>query len=282
MKKTIHIPSKTFLIGEYGVLSKGSCLLHLHEPYYKVSSHGVESVSFHPKSPAGILTETLENKVKFSFEDPYNGSGGFGGSTAEVIAVLKMSNFSDELKTNEAYSLYMDLFKNNRTKPSGADFYGQYSCLNKAGQTLLFHQDKSKCELLNWPFKNISILIFKRDKKIQTQNHLDSLKLKEENIKALKEITQKAIVDFRSADINFFLKVDEFTQTQHESGLLLNETLNDLKVIKSIDGVVTARGCGALGADVITVFYDRSQSKGKILNSVIKTKLQLKSIDSFN
>lgn len=284
-RNLIKIPSKSFLMGEYSVLSEGWCLVHLHDPSFKVYSEQKKRKSyFHPQSPAGVLFNSLEdeNKHDFTFEDPYRGSGGFGGSTAEVISVMKMSKKLKSLNPKDAFNLYMSLFKSKKVKPSGADFYGQYSCLNNTGSTLMFKGGSlESSEIMDWPFSGVKVLILKRNKKINTQNHLESFSFSDKALKELKQISKKAVDHFKSSNLEFFSMVDEFTETQHRFNLLLKETLKELNIIKSIDGVVSARGCGALGADVVAVFYKADFSKEKILEKIFEKEVNLLDIEVF-
>jgi mevalonate kinase len=278
-KLTIKIPSKTFLTGEYAVLSGHSALVMTHKPYFTCSlidekldedDDCSNSISFHKDSPAGRLEVELSgSQHKWSFSDPHLGAGGFGGSTAEFIAVYKILRPDGSL--NDLCERYFKLFKKNKTPPSGADLVAQF---NAKPSFHIYTKNPLSTSCHSWPFFDVEILTLKTDLKLATHKHLD--KLGDLNFSELGEISQKVIASFLESNLKDFIeKVQNFSNVQSELGLLSRETESIAELIGSIEGVLAVRGCGAMGADVITVFVNKESmdyvwEQIKLLNKRLK------------
>ena len=252
----LKIPSKTFLIGEYAILYGGKALVLTHPPYFSKKPNANPEF-FHPESPASRLMNQKDLKQDFDFVDPHSGGGGFGGSTAEAIASLKGRV---ELSPENAYEEYLDLFKEQKTIPSGADFYAQWVGADEeesgAKLTLFDKNDPKSSKSIKWPFEKVSILIFKRPKKTKTHQHLDSLNKTQEDFNSLIQIIDNALESLVNKDSIFFKHIDAFREEQNRLSLISEESLKEVLKIKSLSSVITARACGALGMDVVAVFCD--------------------------
>lgn len=249
----IKIPSKTFLTGEYAVLRGGEALVLTHAPFFK--AHLDESgESFHPKSPAGILEKNMTGEQKiWKFEDPHRGAGGFGGSTAEFLSVYK--TLCEEPSLVDAMRHYFRLFENDKNSPSGADLCAQYN--EELGLTL-YKKEPYQSKSLKWPFDEISILVYKTNVKVKTHKHLEEVEGLD--FSGLKKESSNFIEALKNQDSRgLFSAVDAFSKEQARLGLLLKESQTAVKTINQIEGVFTSRGCGAMGADVITVFVKKER-----------------------
>ncbi len=267
-----NIPSKTFLIGEYTVLLGSKALVLSHAPFFSVEDKKSEEV-FHPESPAGKLLIKNQEEQKFTFLDPHNGSGGFGGSTAEYLAAYK--SIKPEAKADEILKDYFTNFEDVQNKPSGADLCAQSYCEEGV---LEYKKDPLEHELHSWPFKGLEILIFKTKDKVKTHTHLDSVSL--ENLETLKVIAEEAVALFKQSDEQGFLNmVDAFTKEQAMQGLLHENAMRLIYAVNQIEGVSTSRGCGAMGADVLAVFI-KPEVKEYVLEKINEEDLGLKFIGS--
>lgn len=249
----IKVPSKTFLTGEYAVLKGGEALVLTHAPFFEA---GVKESGnfFHTDSPAGVLEKSLSgHQQAWSFEDPHNGAGGFGGSTAEFLSVYK--TLCEEPSLTDAMLHYFRLFEHDKNPPSGADLCAQY---NKVPGLTLYKKEPFQSVCLKWPFERLTLLIYKTDSKVKTHKHLEEIK--DYDFSKLSEESSKLIEALKVEDLKAFVTaVDAFSEEQAKLGLLLKESQTAVKTINQIEGVFTSRGCGAMGADVITVFVKKER-----------------------
>ncbi len=266
----MNIPSKTFLMGEYSVLNNGRALVLGHEPFFIVQNKTPNKI-LHPESPAGKFLKKNNKKQNFSFSDPHDKSGGFGSSTAEYLAAYK-SVFPDA-GIDEILKAYFKNFQKIKTKPSGADLCVQ--SYYKKG-ILEYKKKPLTHNLYNWAFKDLDVLIFKTKDKVKTHTHLDIIYLK--NLKNLKSIAETAIDFFKAGEsLNFLKAVNLFTKEQELKGLLHKNTTRLIYIVNQIQGVDTSRGCGAMGADVLTVFV-KPNLKEYVCRQVLSKDLGLKVI----
>ena len=121
-RESLKIPSKTFLLGEYAVLTGGPALVLAHPPFFSLKKTNKPKL-FHPKSPASLLMKKHGLRQDFDFLDPHRGGGGFGGSTAEVISSLKNRH---DINIAELLADYKNLFTESGAEPSGADLCTQW------------------------------------------------------------------------------------------------------------------------------------------------------------
>ena len=251
----IFTPSKTFLSGEYAVLEGGKAFVLTHEPYFSCElsrSKEPSSLQFHPESPAGKLEMRLAGKQHgWLFEDPHKSTGGFGGSTAEFISVYKT------LKPNGSFQdmmgEYFDLFADQKRPPSGADLAAQYS--GHLGCSF-YTKTPLALESYEWPFCKVSVLILKTKVKLATHTHLKTLS--QTSFTSLGKTSHSAIEALKNqCEAAFFEEVDNFTKIQSELGLLHKATQETAAAIGRVEGVLSVRGCGAMGADVIAVFVKK-------------------------
>ncbi len=265
----IKIPSKTFLMGEYSVLIGGRALVMAHAPFFEFGD-GHKKVSFHKDSPAGKISEDKE----FSFLDPYSGAGGFGGSTAEFLGVQLQKN--PGARRSELMQSYLSLFEDDGVPPSGADLCAQ-SFLKEC--VVEYKKDPLSVFTHQWPFSNLRVLIFKSDRKVKTHSHLNELCMKQ--LGELANASEEAVEAFVSGDLKAFISfVDEFTKEQAIRGLLESSTMRLIVSLNKIDGVRTSRGCGAMGADVVSVFVNAG-SEEYVLSEVENMNLGLEFINTF-
>ena len=95
----LSVPGKVFLGGEYLALTGGTALLAGIEPRFRmlVEETSLEQKNpFHENSPAGKLWLKYQKQLagyRVRFIDPFEGKGGFGGSTAEFVLLFSFLNF---------------------------------------------------------------------------------------------------------------------------------------------------------------------------------------------
>ncbi len=235
----MRIPSKTYILGEYGVLVGGPALVLCHGPYFETTSG---TSSFHPKSPAGLAAQKLGRSPP-GFVDPHGGRGGFGGSGAEFLSVLGKNSFSEQ-ESWQAWELYRSL----QAQGSGIDVLAQAYGTGK--DPVLLHIDqKSKTIQAVKSHLGLTLWLHATGQKIPTHAHLESLNL--ESLTELALVAQEGILALEQNDKKRFLRsLNSFRETQEKLGLVAEST-KDAAQNAQRNGVEAVKGCGALGADVL-------------------------------
>ena len=262
------IPSKTFFIGEYAVLSGGCAVVACTRPVFEVG-RGLESPNpagratgrfgdLHPESPAGkaVLRMNVNPEGNWSFFDPNGGRGGFGGSTAEWLGVQLLN--SREREVWRLWSLYRQDVASSLTQragsgpvPSGADVVAQLT-----GGLAVVDLEKHLSRGWDWPFLDQHFLIFRTGLKLQTHHHL--AELKGMRTLELARISKEFIDAFEAGD--FESCCDAMNRFYEE---LSRQKLVDLRIAKLIQQlepeVSAIKGCGAMGVDTIVCLVTGSQ-----------------------
>lgn len=281
----LSIPGKTFLVGEYAVLAQGPCLSVGTQPFFnwvetqKTSSGLLLTAQTgdkpHQESAAGKLLSKFKQYEQFCgfISNPYQ-VGGFGASTAEFISAYYFlhERVTDELAlTAESFfKTYLELYKDEQTKaqaPSGADLitqlFGGYLFFQKTIQGLAIKPQK-------WSLPQLEFSLFSTGLKIQTHEHLNSLnrQICYELIEPSAEViqcflgTDSALALEALNDWCLRLKSYDLTSTKVlELQAVLHKTLQ-----QKISNVFV-KPCGALGADVVAIFYP-SEHKQLVLNTI--------------
>jgi mevalonate kinase len=268
LAELFSIPGKTFLLGEYLALQGGPTLVALTQPCFqiKVQSGQGKIEGIHLESPAGKFIQSksdLFEKYDLSFFDPYSGKGGFGASTAQFLAsyafwshqkvhqheMEKLFDYKHLLGTYTQFS-----WDGQGFAPSGADLIGQLK-----GSLTFFEKRRSFVSIARWPFSNLEFYLIHTGHKIATHEHLNSLAPFESA--GLEKSFQLAKQSFESLNDSLFVEaVNSYAQELKILNLTCDNTLELLKDLKELEGVKAAKGCGALGADVILAVVAQGQS----------------------
>lgn len=239
MKRHLKLPSKTFLVGEYGALSKGPALLLNTLPLFQFQNG--------------------------QFSDPHQQKGGFGASSAQWLCHY-LSNY--ELNAKEEKELFhhslnkqlalkirdkyqKDIHQNDKIAPSGVDILSQ--CV---GQVAHIDIQNGIFKALSWPFKDLSFLIFSTGNKTLTHQYLqEGIDL--QSCVLLAEKSQKVIDAFCNHKKNNFLEtLKEFDRSMESLGFCCQETIQLKKQIKKHFPEITIKGCGALGMDTLLIICE--------------------------
>ncbi|WP_413294256.1 hypothetical protein ACLSU7_03965 [Bdellovibrio sp. HCB185ZH] len=277
MALTCTIPGKTFLVGEYLALHGGPTLSALTKPCFELiaqkanysgkSGEQAGSLgSIHPESPAGkfILDHSdYFNKFDLQFSDPYQGMGGFGASTAQFLGAyaLWMYQESHQIGMEAPFdfkhllSVYQKYaWSGQGTPPSGADLIAQMK-----GSMCFFEKRKGLVSVAGWPFEDLEFYLIHTGNKVATHEHLKSLKEFDSSVleKAAYQV-QDAFATANSAEL--LAGVKAYAQALQSLGFTCEPTLKLLEGIRAVPGVLAAKGCGALGADVLFVLTQKNKS----------------------
>ncbi len=289
----LQIPSKTFLLGEYSVLDDGAGLILLTEPSFLVSvsldsfalscdeeeyEEKLKRFNLHPQSPAGqfLKQDNFFQFVKeFSFFDPHFERGGFGRSSAEFVALYLVKNHNrssliqvlsslehfdrqdkKELFQTEVYQLlkqYERFSQFKEARPSGVDVLSQtFGC-----KVSLVCRSRGKVKGMEWPFQDLDFFIVATGQKIQTHTHLNEIK--GHRFSLLKEVSEGAINAFCNGEKEKFLYgLRDFYESLKELNLVTKATQDLVTEFSQLNGIQSLKGCGALGADVLLLVFDKS------------------------
>ena len=261
--KYISFPSKTFLIGEYAVLEGAPAVLVNTKPRFcfEVKEGKNLKSSFHSDSPAGQwLEQHLQIQYDITSYDPHNSQGGFGFSSAQFNLVYLLGKVLEGGKTLEAGQIpevnllqmwtdYRSLDFKGHT-PSGADIISQWE-----GRACVFSSDPFNVDSLDWPFKDLDFLLIRTGVKLNTWEHLKEIK--SSGFSEMADIVKGAILGIKSKDAKeFILALNEYSACLEKKSLVHNNTSLLLNKLKEIKPIVTAKGCGAMGAEVVVVFFN--------------------------
>lgn len=271
----IHIPGKTFLLGEYAVLQGGSALIACTKPYFTLCASkknldlflppsrgkvrkGEHNLPFHSESPAGkfILDhpETFKS-LNLTWSSPYP-QGGFGGSTAEFLACYQFHHHINNLSFsfNELYKTYLSYaYKETGTPPSGADLIAQTQ------EKIVYFQPQKSPISLNWPFEDLSLLLFKTPHKLPTHQHLETLK-NLPDLASLSHLTQQGYEALQEKNRPDFIQtMNDYASQLNQLHLTTELTQTLLQKLKQHPACLAIKGCGALGADVIAAIISTTQ-----------------------
>ena len=139
LEQALSVPAKAFILGEYAVLGGLPAVVATFGPRFGLRFRESEKTGelFDPRSPAGLLAARANPPLataRYQFEDPFEGTGGFGASTAQ-FALLYMALAHEEggvsaergeLEWYAAWELYREITSGQPLPPSGADLIAQW------------------------------------------------------------------------------------------------------------------------------------------------------------
>lgn len=250
---------KTFLLGEYYITQHGRALIANTEPrfFLKVTPKSLSPSSIQDKqntsgkSPAmRFITDnsaTFEN-YELTFKDPYQGLGGLGASTAEFLlsyhAYLKLNKQTlDKNKLLETYLHYA--WNGVGTAPSAADLFAQ-SC----GNLTYVNRDNLDITPYEWPFADLAFHLIHTHNKLATHEHLTKVSKIETAI--FSKIVDSAMSALHSKCSTSFCEAINNYQTELKTqGLSSQHSQTLIKKFQAESQVLAAKGCGAMGSDII-------------------------------
>jgi mevalonate kinase len=268
MSFQITTPSKTFLLGEYVALIGGPAIILTTEPRFELiatTSHTPDVEGIHEKSPAGKWIQQNSDCYQpyhIQFIDPYRGLGGFGASSAQFVMLVALKNHLQSSPLND-FDLLNDYEKfawnGEGIAPSGADLIAQLH-----GEICFFHKSKKEIKTFSWPFKDIGYCLIHTGNKLATHIHLKQLT--NFNGAELERITFSGLASMEKNDSESFIKaIGNYAITLQLQGLIAEQTQDILKQLACCPEILIAKGCGALGADVILTIFNRQKQNEVVL-----------------
>ena len=212
---------------------------------------------FHKNSPAGLFIE--ENKKVFSsvsIQYSQNYESGFGLSGAEfncvyLLDTLFKGGVVEDVDSLDILEKYLSFLSRRGISPSGADVVSQW-----LGKVCIFSKP-SIAESMDWPFEGLGFALIRTGENLKTWKNLEDLKQK--NFSELKEISFIALEALRSCSESLFLQsVRDYRKALEDEGLTHSSTKKILQELDSHSEVLATKGCGAMGAEVVSVFFKKS------------------------
>lgn len=180
---------------------------------------------------------------------------------------------------------FLDLilkYKELNPLASGSDlisqFVGGVAIWDPGSMALSEHpfssSDRPEMRRYGWPFAGTSITFLRTGKKLATHEHLKSGKgLSSSGLSDMRVWVEDAIQSFAYEDGERLVAAVRGVRRALESdGLVAEYTKDALSDLDSIRGVRAAKGCGAMGADVIMILHDDSTSVREQLEEFSKEK----------
>lgn len=278
MKLKLSCPSKTFLLGEYLVLNGGGALILNTEPRFElaVQTRGSGVVQgLAPESPAGQWirqNRLVFQNVDVDFIDPHDGQGGFGASSAQYLLthiatqILKNPGHREDFQIEPIWRAFrqLEVISHEGLRPSGADIVSQF-----VGGLCGFQMEPFAARAYRWPLEDYDVVIVPTGSKMATHEHLRGLKRVETD--ELQSVYSRAMETLAASDAGaFFDSVNDYYAELLEMGLVAEHTQVAVANLMSQPYVQAAKGCGAMGSDVIAVFVAKENRRllDKALNDL--------------
>ena len=275
------------------MLAGGPAILVTLPPEFELSARASqgEKNPFAQASPAGLLWDSdpdFFSRWEVNFHDPYNGAGGFGRSTAEFALLLALRDDPNEAPANpfesawRAYSAYRRITSHGKNPPSGADLLAQVA-RRPPGMILYADLDlKTMKDLAGIP-SDLDIFLVRSGEKVATHSHLESLADQAKKIRSslLATIHEAEMLltghkegryDNRARGVALGDLFTRYGSLLEEAGLVTERARENISALRKITGVLGAKGCGALGADIYVAALFHSD-KARFLKAVKELKL---------
>lgn len=252
----LSFPSKTFLVGEYAALEGADALLLGHPPLFRAELiPGVARSPFHPESPAGLWLKEFPYSGYIEFHDAHHGLGGFGGSGAEFLTAWSASRPRPQTE-KERHDFAWTAWRDSRRFPgSGADILTQaYGVGLEERFALRIDFGAEELEPIELFTGGGQLSLFHTGRKLSTHEHLHAPKLP---LLRMAEITAGAAEALRGGNFSWFAReIASYGECLKELGLLATHSAAALDKLRGKPGVLAAKGCGAMGADVLLVAHE--------------------------
>lgn len=248
----LKIASKTFIFGEYLALIGGPALVLAHEPSFNVTAQKAQGCNFHLESAIARWCSKQADLqyMPQSFTHPLK-LGGLGLSSAEFLAAYYLNK-----KAIDPWIMLEDYQNVYSLPPSGYDVLAQWV----GGLATIEAQQKIINSQLAWPFADTGFVVIATDKKLATHHHVHQLSLRSK-ASALISLGHQLIESWSNADaIKFYQLLKKWRLHLLSLGLEDIGTTQIIEKLMRIDGVICAKGCGAMGADMIFAIYKKQST----------------------
>ena len=262
MNKVLSAPGKTFLVGEYLALVGGPSILLATQPQFVFTEDVTDDEEaapvhpFAPQSPAGKFITRHDRDfrgLKFQFQDPHVGAGGLGASSAQwafVYALKYGVPANDEAIASMLEEYRQCAWNGEGVAPSGADVVAQMN-----GGVTCFDGREFKTQTLGWNFEKLSFTLIRTGVKLATHEHLKRHQAAPQDI--LRACVGEAREAFASRNEDLLVAaVARYASALFDTGRTAPHTVAILEKLLSEPWVRAAKGCGAMGADVVLILHN--------------------------
>ncbi len=224
---------------------------------------------FHPESLSALWIKKnidLFSNVSITSSNPHKNKRGFGLSSAEFICVYLWSHLKngctlEDIDLHETWTHYRNLSHGQNAIPSGADVLSQW-----VGGVCLFSSQPFNVRSLTWPIWDLSFTLIRTGDDLKTWKHLKDLR--ETTFPKLKKYASQAFDAIEKKDMDLFIKlINNYESTLRQNNLVAPVTSEMLKKLKQNKNILAAKGCGAMGAEVVCVFFNKNK-QNEILESL--------------
>jgi mevalonate kinase len=270
-------PGKIFLLGEYAVLRGMPALVATLPPRFTLTV-GEGAPEFHPESPVARLMTWLRDRgvalPAFEFEDPLQGRGGLGASTAQFATLYRWAAETQgwDHSWRAVWSLYRELTTPKEgVPPSGADLIAQWE-----GGLVCFDPSTSTVEKMD--FEGRELLVFsatgQTGRKVATHHHLSGLG--GEGFSSLRPALDAGLAATRAGDLRALGRaMNTYGDALAALGLEVSETARDRREFANLPGVLGVKGAGALQSDAVLVLVEPDADRAPVLALARELKLEL-------
>ncbi len=248
---------------------------------------------FHVDSPAGrwldranvAITKQDSFSHAIQFKDPFQGKGGMGASTAEFAGawvfrkwltdrtewkfngsiVASLEDHRDRIAPcwksdrigSQRFRDILDDYRETTKLGSGADLVSQV-----AGGVAVWDGRIDEMRRFTWPFRDLAMTLVMTGKKMATHTHLAGLAPLDVAVRSeMGEFVEEAVQAFALSDADRLIaSVRGVGKVLDENGRLADHSRTLLEELADCSGVRAAKGCGAMGSDVLVILHDRSAS----------------------
>jgi mevalonate kinase len=245
------IPAKTFLLGEYTALQGGPAIVLTTSPCFEVALTAQAGDKYHPDSPGGRWWGKTNHNHELQWHDPYKGCGGLGASSAQFIGAYLADCYlqSKSPAIEDLLSGYYECgWDGTGVRPSGYDLLAQ----TQSGCVFL-HRQANEYKVFKWPFVELAFVLIHTQKKIATHEHLRSAQLPS-SFAELTKIVLQAQQAFLHVDATQLISaVSAYHHQLMRLNLVAEHSQEAIALLKNHKHVLSVKGCGALGADVLLI-----------------------------
>lgn len=247
----LYFPSKTFLLGEYAILEQGRALLLAHGPAFREAAAG-EGRAPHPESPAGRwLRANGRDPESARIADPHGGAGGFGASGAEFLLAFAQGAARPADPAAFAWSAY-DAYRAHEGSGSGADVITQAFAAGRAPALVEISLRERALRYHPLGALGAELRLFHTGRKLDTHTHLTTARAATPS--TLATLTAAGLAAYSRGDLAAFATtILEFRRALKSASLLAPHAAAALGAVDAVPGVLAAKGCGAMGNDVLLV-----------------------------
>jgi mevalonate kinase len=296
MHEKLHIPAKTFILGEYAALQGYPAIILTTSPGFQLMVQKEKCLQgIHSNAPAGKLwRDHLSDHLGLSFIDPHQGLGGLGASTAQFVGVYLMwtKQKPSEVNVQHFYETYLRYAWNTEgISPSGYDALAQlmgtqYGEKPNRYQLDLIQNDNypqikdslSSSNHFTFSQASMALILVHTGIKCPTHEYLSKLQLSDTLELLSREVIHawKALKSLETShDARGLMNaIQSYYKALNVQGWVAPHTQELVKQIKHWEGVGAVKGCGALGSDVLLLLV-QSEQVDKIMKNIHEHQLKL-------